>query len=196
MTQLPPLKDLAIVSVQDPASAARQLISLGLDRSVLWLALFLMAVLNTLLHGVTNQLVPGPTPLPVLFDVPAVYFFFVSGGLVLIVVTIFWAGRAFGGQGRMEDVMVVIVWLQFLRVCVQAVALVLLLTIPFLSMILVLAAAVVGLWILVHFVDQAHRFNSVAKAAGVLIAAFIGMVMGVSILLSLIGVSAVGAGYV
>ena len=196
MTQLPSLKDLAIESVQDPAGAARQLMALNLDRGTLWLALFLMAVLNTLLHGLTNQLVPGPSPLPGLFDVPAVYFFFVGGGLVLIVLTIFWTGRAFGGQARMEDVMVVVVWLQFLRVMVQAAALVLLLTIPVLSMILVLAAAFVGLWILVHFVDQAHQFNSVGKSAGVLIAAFIGMVVGVSILLSLIGVSAVGAGYV
>lgn len=196
MTQLPQLKDLAIESVQDPAGAARQLIALNLDRGALWLALFLMAVLNTLLHGLTDLLVPGPSPLPGLFDVPAVYFFFVGGGLVLIVLTIFWTGRAFGGQARMEDVMVVIVWLQFLRVIVQAVALLLLLTIPVLSVILVLAAAFVGLWILVHFVDQAHQFNSVGKSAGVLIAAFIGMVVGVSILLSLIGVSAVGAGYV
>lgn len=195
MTQVPALKDLVVASVQDPATVARQLIALNIDRGTLWLALFLMAVLNTLLQGVTNQLVPG-SPLPEPFAIPAVYFFFVAGGLVLIVLTIFWAGRAFGGQGRMEDVMVVVAWLQFLRVLVQAAALVLLLTIPVLSMILVLAAAFVGIWILVHFVDQAHQFNSVGKAAGVLIAAFVGMVVGVSILLSLIGVSALGAGNV
>ncbi|MFY9209909.1 MAG: YIP1 family protein [Aestuariivita sp.] len=187
MIQMPSLKDLALLSVQNPAEAARLLISLRIDRKTLWTGLFLVAVLNTLLNGLNTLLVPGPSPFPGLFDVPAVYFFFISGGLVLTVITLYWVGRSFGGQASMEDVIVVVVWLQFLRVLVQAAALLLLLTIPMLSIILVFAAALVGLWILVHFVDQAHQFQSPVKAAGVLIAAFVGMVVGLSILLSLIG---------
>lgn len=196
MTLTPSLKDLAVLTVQDPAEAARQLMALQLDRGTLWTAVFLVAVLNTLLAGLNNVLMPNSTPFPGLFDVPAVYFFFVGGGLVLTILTLFWVGRAFGGEGSMEDIMIVIVWLQFMRVLVQAAALLLLLTIPVLSILLILAAALVGIWILVHFVDQAHRFGSLSKAAGVLIAAFVGMVVGVSILLSMIGVSAVGGGYV
>ena len=196
MTLTPSLKDLALLTVQDPAEAARQLMAIQLDRGTLWTAVFLVAVLNTLLAGLNNVLMPNTTPIPGLFDVPAVYFFFVSGGLVLTILTLFWVGRAFGGEGSMEDIMVVVVWLQFMRVLVQATALVLLLTIPMLSILLILVAASVGIWILVHFVDQAHRFESLGKAAGVLIAAFVGMVVGVSILLSMIGVSAVGGGYV
>lgn len=196
MIETQSLKDLAIVTVKDPQTAARQLIAMDLDRGTLWLALFLMAVLNTLLHGLSNLLVQGPSPIPAVFDSPAVYFFFVAGGLVLIVVTLFWAGRAFGGEARMEDIMVIIAWLQFMRVLVQIVALILLVTIPVLSAVLVLAAAIIGLWILVHFVNQAHQFDSLGKSVGVLIVAFIGMVLGVSVLLSLIGVGAVGGGYV
>lgn len=196
MTLTPSLKDLALLTMQDPAEAARQLMAIQLDRGTLWTAVFLVAVLNTLLAGLNNVLMPNTTPIPGLFDVPAVYFFFVGGGLVLTILTLFWVGRAFGGEGSMEDIMVVVVWLQFMRVLVQATALVLLLTIPMLSILLILVAALVGIWILVHFVDQAHRFGSLSKAAGVLIAAFIGVVVGVSILLSMIGVSAVGGGYV
>lgn len=196
MTLTPSLKDLALLTMQDPAEAARQLMAIQLDRGTLWTAVFLVAVLNTLLAGLNNVLMPNTTPIPGLFDVPAVYFFFVGGGLVLTILTLFWVGRAFGGEGSMEDIMVVVVWLQFMRVLVQATALMLLLTIPMLSILLILVAALVGIWILVHFVDQAHRFGSLSKAAGVLIAAFVGMVVGVSILLSMIGVSAVGGGYV
>ncbi len=192
MTAIPSLKDMALLTVQDPATAAQRLMSLGIDRGTLWTAVFLTAVLDTLLHSATNFLVSGPSPLPGLFDVPAVYFFVVGGGLVLSIVTLFWAGRAFGGQGSMEDIMIVIVWLQFMSVLVQAAALILLLTIPALSVILVLAATFVGLWILVHFVDQAHRFFSLGKTVGVLLAAFVGMVIGVSILLSKIGVGTTG----
>ena len=196
MTLTPSLKDLAVLTVQDPAEAARQLMALQLDRGTLWTAVFLVATLNTILASLNTVLLPGESPFPGLMDVPAVYFFFVGGGLVLTILTIFWAGRAFGGEASMEDIMVTVAWLQFMRVLVQAAALVLLLTIPALSVLLIFAAAILGIWILVHFVDQAHRFGSLGKAAGVLIGAFVGLVVGVSILLSIIGVGAVGGGYV
>ena len=190
------LKDLAILTLKDPAAAARILMGLQLERGTLWSALFLVVVLNTVLQTGSNLLLPGPSGFPAMFDVPAVYFFFVGGGLILIVLTIYWAGRAFGGQARMEDVIVLVVWLQFLRVIVQLAVLVLLLAIPVLAALLVFAAALVGLWILAHFVNEAHRFDSLGKSVAVLIAAFIGMVVGMSILLSLVGVGAVGGGYV
>lgn len=189
MSEATALRELVILSLRDPAQAARVVLGMSLPREVLWTALMLMAVLNTLIYSLTNMAAPGPSPLPAAFSSPAFYFFFVAGALILIVNAVYWTGRAFGGQASMTDVMAVIVWLQFLRVLVQGLALVLLLTVPLLSALLVLAAILVGLWIFVHFVDQAHRFNSPGKAAGVIVAAFFAMVLGISILLALIGVS-------
>lgn len=181
------LRDLVILSVRDPAAAAREIIAFDLPRDVLWTALALMAVLNTLLYSVTTSLVPGPSPMPAIFQTPFAYLVFMGGGLVLVTVALYWTGRSFGGTGSMDDILSVIIWLQFLRVVVQVISIVLLLTLPLLAALVTLAAAILGLWIFVHFVDQAHRFGSPLKAVGVIVASFIGMVMGLSILLAMFG---------
>ncbi|MDA0962158.1 MAG: YIP1 family protein [Proteobacteria bacterium] len=183
----PFLKDLVILSLRDPAEAARQVIAFNLPREVLWTALALMAVLNTLMYSVTSALVPGPSPMPAVFQTPLAYLLFMGGALVLVSIALYWAGRSFGGTGSLDDILSVIIWLQFLRVLVQVVSIVLLLTLPLLAALLTLAAAILGLWIFVHFVDQAHRFGSPLKSVGVIVASFIGMVMGLSILLALFG---------
>jgi hypothetical protein len=183
----PFLKDLVILSLRDPAEAARQVIAFDLPRDVLWTALALMAVLNTLLYSATTALVPGPSPMPAIFQTPLAYLLFMGGGLVLVSVALYWTGRSFGGTGSLNDILAVIIWLQFLRVLVQVVSIVLLLTLPLLAALLTLVVAIVGLWIFVHFIDQAHRFGSPLKSVGVIVASFIGMVMGLSIVLALVG---------
>lgn len=179
-------RQLAVVSVTDPAAAARALIALRPPREALWTALVLVAVLNTLIFVLSGMLVPGPSPLPAMLSSPVIYFAIVAGGLVLTVYAIFWTGRAFGGQGALEDILVLIVWMQSLRVLVQVAALVLVLTAPLLSALLVFAAALIGLYMLVHFIDQAHRFGSPGRAIGVLIASVLAIVLGLSVLLSLL----------
>ncbi|MCR9125925.1 MAG: YIP1 family protein [Rhodobacteraceae bacterium] len=183
---------LVIQSVRDPAAAARFLLALDLPRQTLWMALTLVAVLNTLMFSLSNLVTPTTSPIPGIFDTPIVYLGFVLGGLVLVVLSLFWTGRALGGVGRLEDILVLVVWLQGLRVLVQALVILLMVTFPLLSALVVLAAGVIGLWILAHFVDQAHRFGSLARSAGVLIAGFLAMVLGLSLFLSLIGARVIG----
>lgn len=187
------LRDLVVTSVRDPATAARSLMDMHLPREALWTALVLVAVLNTLLYGISNLLVPGPSPLPAGLEAPGLYFAFVAGGLVLTIYAIFWTGRALGGQGQIGDVMVVIIWLQTLRVAVQVAALVLILISPLLSALLIFAAALLGVYILVHFVNQAHALGSLGKSAGVLIASVLAMVLALSLILSLVGAPFTGA---
>ena len=178
---------LANLSVTDPAEAARVLLSFRVPSEALWTALVLVAVLNTLVFAVTNILVPAPSTMPGLFDSPVIYFGLICGGLVLTVLAIHWVGGLFGGTASRDDVMILIVWLQGLRVLVQVAALVLMLVAPLLSAILVIAAAFVGLFITLHFIDQAHGFKSLGKSAGVLIASGLAIIVGLSVLLSLIG---------
>ena len=183
----PWLTNLVILSLRDPAEAARRVIAFDLPREMLWTALALMAILNTLMYSATAALVPGPSPMPAIFQTPFAYLMFMGGGLVLVSIALYWTGRSFGGTGSLDDILSVMIWLQFLRVLVQVVSIVLLLTLPLLAALLTLAAAILGLWIFVHFIDQAHRFGSPLKSVGVIVASFIGMVMGLSILLALFG---------
>ena len=184
---------LAITSVKDPGQAARTLMAMGFEAGALWTALVLVAVANTFLFTLSNVILPGPSPLPEFLSHPWVYFAIVAGGLALTALSIFGTGRLMGGKGSLGDILVLIVWMQFLRVLVQAVALVLMLFLPQLSGLLVLAVALIGVYMLVHFVKEAHRFDTTGRAAFVLVASFLAIVVGLSVLLTLVGGLTVGS---
>lgn len=186
------LRNLAMLSVSDPAAAARQLMSMQIPRNILWSALFLVATLNTIIFTISDLLVPGPTPLGSLFSTPFTVFGMVAGGLFLTVYSIFWTGRVMGGKAAVDDIMVLIVWLQFLRLLVQAAVLVLVLTIPLASALLVLVAVVMGLYMLLHFVKQAHQLESLGYAAGIAIVSMLIPVMGLAVLFALFGAPFLG----
>lgn len=181
------LRDLAVLTIKAPAEASRVLLGMDIPREALWTGLALVAVLNGLLFTLSNLLVPGPSPLPEIFLVPALYTVVVAGGLVLTVYALFWTGRFMGGTGSLDDIMLTILWLQGLRVALMVVVIVLILTLPVLSALLVFAASIYGLYILLHFIDQAHRLNSLAKSAGVLVASMAAIVLGLTLLISLFG---------
>ncbi|SFU21575.1 Yip1 family protein [Sedimentitalea nanhaiensis] len=189
----PELRQLTVLSVKDPANAARVVLTLPMSRDALWAALGLIAVLNALLFSLSNLLVPGPSPLPGLFNVPLVYCAIVAGGLILTVYSLFWTGRFLGGRGTVDGVMRVVLWLQALRLLVQGVALVLLMTVPLLSALLVFAASIYGIYMLLHFIKQAHELPTMGRAAGVLIAAMLAMLLGLTLLISLFGGPIVGS---
>ena len=186
-------RDLAIETLRNPAAAAEPVMAFHLPRDVLWLALLLVAVLNTIVYMVTNILVPTQSPLPGAFQSPVVFLFIVAGGLVLTVHALYWTGRALGGTGELGDILVLMIWLQALRVALQVITLVMLLLAPVLAAFVVMAAALWGIWILVHFINTAHHLNSVPRAAGVLVAAMLGLALGLSFFLSLIGATFLGS---
>ena len=185
-------RDLAIMSLKDPASAARQLLDLQVPRNILWLVLFLVTTCNTILFTISDVLTPAPSPLSGLLSTPFMMLALVAGGLILTVYSIYLCGRLLGGTGTFDGVMVLIVWLQTLRLVVQATVLVLMLILPLLSALLVIASAFVWLYLLVHFVNQAHQLGSLGRSAGVLLASIIIPAIGIAILLALLGVPLTG----
>jgi hypothetical protein len=184
---------LAITSVKDPASAARTLMAMGFSTYVLWNALILAAAGNALVFTLSSLWVTGPTPFPGYFGEPLVYFAIVTFGLVFSTLSIVWTGRIMGGKGRLADILVLMVWIQILRLLVQIVVIMLVYVAPVMSAILVLASALVGIYMLVHFIDQAHGFGSPGKAAVVMVASFLDIAIGLSILLILVGGPNVGS---
>lgn len=181
------IRDLVILSVTKPAEAARQILAFQVPREALWTALFLAAVLNTLFYQLSRFLMPGPSPFPGALESPGIYLGLVAAGLIITIYAIFRAGRMMGGQGTLDDVMKLMIWLQFLRVIAQIATLVLAFTIPMLAALMVLAATIAGLFIMINFIDQAHRFGSLGKAIGVLLLSGFALAFFVSILLTFAG---------
>ncbi|OWU77273.1 YIP1 family protein [Marinibacterium profundimaris] len=178
---------LALLTVKDPAEAARQVMAMGLPRQVLWLALIVVSLLNTILLF-TPAIVAGlPVLLPGVLANPVPYFLLVSVGLVVMIHVIWWIGAKMGGTGSLDDVAAVMIWMQALRVAVQAVSLVLQFLFPIFTLFLAVAVGVYSLYILLHFIDQAHRMGSLARSAGVLIASVLALALAMTLLLTLVG---------
>lgn len=190
---MPELWPLVVLSVRDPARAAQLLMAMALPRQALWLGLGLAAVLNTLLFSVSNLAFPGPGPLPGLFEGPVTYLVLVGGGLLATVVAVHRVGLLMGGRGSFDQVLVLMVWMQALRVLVQAAALLLMLSIPLLSAILVMGASLYGVFIFLHFINQAHGLGSLGRAAMVLVGSVLAIAVVLALLLTLIGGPMVGA---
>ncbi|MFX0541051.1 Yip1 family protein [Roseovarius sp. S4756] len=189
--------DLFRQTLTAPRAAADRILSMDLPRDWLWMALGLMGVLNGIVYSLVLQMGdPQETAtapmMPAALQSPMLFTLFLLGALILTVLTLTWVGRAMGGTGHMPQILALIAWMQLLRLAVQIALVVLMLALPLAGLILVVVASIWGLVILVVFVDRAHEFGNVFKAAGVIVLGFVGMLVGMSIILGLLGALVMG----
>lgn len=184
--------DLLRQTLFQPADAARRLIDMRLPSEWLWMALALMAILNAIVYSLSMQVSPGPDGstalMPAAFQAPILFAGLLFGALALTVIALYHVGRGLGGEAAMPDILVLMTWLQVMRLLVQGSVLVLALGVPGLAALVVLGAAIWGVYILISFIDAAHRFENRFKAAGVIVLSFVAMAIGLSTLLSLVGI--------
>tara|TARA_R110000850_G_scaffold103343_2_gene213310 strand:- start:650 stop:1240 length:591 start_codon:yes stop_codon:yes gene_type:complete len=185
------LTDLVILSLRNPRQAAEQIIGWRLDRETLWTALALAAAVNTMIFSFSIMLQPTPG-MPAFFTSPLAMFVLLAGVLVITTHGLYWTGRAIGGQGDLGDMLALVVFLQVLRILAQLVIFVLMFVAPGISVIFSLATGIVGLWILVNFIAAAFRFPTLGRAFGTLLIAMLMIVLGLSFLLSIVGIAAQG----
>jgi hypothetical protein len=74
-----------------------------------------------------------------------------------------------------------------MRLAAQAVLLVMTMLVPALALMATLVVAFYSLWLLLNFLDVAHRLGSLGKSALVLVFSVVGITIGLSILIALIG---------
>lgn len=182
------LPGLAIETLRDPRGTAARLIALDLDLPTIWTALALGAVLNAMIFSVNIMLFPTTFPIQGLFSNPILYAVAMAGGMVISMHLLTWVGGMMGGQGRLADVTVVLVWLQYLRVAAQALLLLMTILVPALALMAMMVVAFYSIWLMLTFLDVAHRFESLGKAALLLVFTVVGIIMGLSFLIALIGV--------
>jgi len=181
----------------EPRDAARRILSAGLPAREGWLALALMSVLNTLVYSLSVHLNPPADPamsemIAPASGAPLVFAVALFAALALTALAFTQAGRALGGTATMAGMLALLSWLQALRLMVQVALVVLALAMPALAGIVVIVAAVWGLYILLAFMAEVHGFDSLWRAAGALVFAFVGLVFGLSLLFSLMGVRVAG----
>lgn len=189
-------KALIVQTLFRPRDAARVLIAMRLPGQFLWMALGLMAVLNAIVYSVSLQgfgtADPTEAMMPQAFHAPVVFALFLFVVLVLTVLSLFWVGGKFGGTARIEDVLVVITWLQVLRLILQLGVAVLVLAAPSLAALVIILSTFWGIYILVGVVGTAHGFASSFMAFLVIVLAFFVMAVGLTIFFAATGIATMG----
>ncbi|MEP3440124.1 MAG: YIP1 family protein [Sulfitobacter sp.] len=185
------LKDLALETLQSPRSAAQKIMNLFLGRDVLWTALVLVAVLNSIIFGI-SILTEDVSQLPSFMRNPISFLFIIAGVQVMSVHGFYWAGRAIGGQGDLGDLLSLLVWLQALQMAAQAVLFVVTIIAPTIGQLLSLGVSGMALWITVNFITEALRLPTLLHGVGVIVLAAVGVAFGLMMLIGLIGMGAMG----
>ncbi|WP_293450760.1 hypothetical protein [Planktotalea sp.] len=184
--------NLAVRTVTEPRSVAAELLAMRLDRTMLMMALGLAVVLNTIVYQLSLLAAPPTSNLPILFTSALIFALFIGLGLVLSIVSVTYAGRFLGGKATLEGIMTLIAWLQFLRFGLQLVTFVLMPIIPGLVGLLALCATLYGMWLLLQFIDVAHEFYNLFTSFGALVLAGLGIMLGLALAISLLGVQNMG----
>ncbi|MBO6897312.1 MAG: YIP1 family protein [Shimia sp.] len=181
------------LTVRDPSEAAVALMSRPVPRNVGWMILALGIVLNALAHFTTLTLFPTPPEMNVPFlTAPFLYTTILGCGLVLLVFSFYWGGRAIGGLGRFDDVLLAIGWLQFMRFAVQLASLLLMLAMPGFALVFVLGVGLYSIWVVLNFINVIHGFNSLGKSVMLVLITMMGLTVGMTLLLSLGAATAIG----
>ncbi|ASM72374.1 MULTISPECIES: YIP1 family protein [Roseobacteraceae] len=178
---------LAALSLRTPRAAAAVLINWQLPRSVIWTALVLVSCCNAILAGLSEVLFPSPIEMPAIVMNPLMLFILLAGGLIVSCHALLWGGKIIGGQGKLEDIAVVLTWLQALRAVAQAIVLVLAFVSPALAGMFAMAVMFIGLWVMANFVAQALLFNSAWKAFGLMVGLMMAFMFAIVIVLMVTG---------
>lgn len=178
-------------TLRAPADSAERLLGDPIPREALWTALALVAVLSVLLVGTLAALTGAEMVAPFGLQ-PGLYAVLLCGNLIVFAIALHYVGHFMGGAGTFDGALTVVIWLQFVLFCLQVVHAFFALVAPLLGGLFALVATVLVLWVLANFANVLHRFNSLGKAAVMIVLAFLGIGLGLSMILSLIGVTAPG----
>jgi len=192
-------KALFVLTLKAPRAGANQVLSLNIPAQALWMALSLVSVVTSMIFAGLLQLAPMPQDemgelvrtMPA-YDAPLIFALLQWARAVVTVFVLFWVGRTFGGIGRLVDILAIFTWLQAVTFCLMLGIVVLGALLPFVSSILILAMAVWWVWAVVSSLDVAHGFESMVKAAAVLIVSVIGATIGLSIFIGVVASVFVG----
>lgn len=194
MMSLSVLLPMAVQTFKTPADVARRLMKMNLSRGVLWQALALVVIVSILLAEATNFIMLSSVDVPEgVFIIPPLTMGVIQFSLLVVMIfAIFWVGRSFGGTGRFQDGLAAVVWLQFIMVCLQVVQTVSMLVLPAMAWLIGIFGLVAFLWLLTHFIATVHGFASLGKVFMMIVLTSFGAAFGLSLLLTLVGVTIPG----
>jgi hypothetical protein len=185
------LAQLAGRAVTDPRAAFHHVQSMGLERRAMWQILVLLAIGRVLLIGLFDGarfIIPfGTTPIVVS---PFAYTMVLIAGFLVMIFMVHYTGRLMGGTGTLPGAMVVGILLEALAFALVVIQIVVGFVLPGIVGILGLISLPVMLYCALSYIDELHSFGSMLKAFGMIVLSVVGLSLGITILLTLLGVGA------
>ncbi len=185
---LPTLLRMAAQTLRAPRESAETILALGIPRTALAPALALVIVLTIMFGHLNEFLAPATTEGQIVID-PMTLGLLQFASLMITAIAVFWIGRAFGGTGRFDEGLLLMIWLQFILLCLQVLQTALLVISMQLASLVAVISVVLFLYLLTHFVAVLHGFKSLGKVFLMILLSAFGLALGLSILLALIGVN-------
>ena len=188
------LLDQVLMTIRTPRDGARWVKSITMSRQSRWEALALFMVVGVVFNQITGFLMFGDFRIIMMGLTlnPITYAMIQMAVLVIMVFGVFWIGRAMGGTGGFGDAILLIAWLQAIMTLLQVAQTIAILLIPALGVIIAVASFMLFFWLLSNFIAELHGFTSIPKVLGMILISMIGLTFGMTILLSIIGISMPG----
>ncbi len=152
---------------REPRAAAADILAMGVPKEVVIPALFLVAILSVLIDTALFAAMPeiGAPRSPF----QSLVFYVAIASAFAVVVT--YVGRWFQGVGKLEDALLLIVFLQAMLLPASVIQLLLAMISPNLAIMFIFVVALFLVWIQINFVAALHGFSSLWRAAAVTVAA-------------------------
>ncbi|WP_373352972.1 Yip1 family protein [Pseudoroseicyclus sp. CXY001] len=175
-------------SFRDPAGVARELLDMRLTRQVLWPGIALVAILNALVAGIPAGGTIQPIAEGMVALSPITFAFIVGAALVIFVFALHYGGRAIGGEGDFTGALTTVLWTEVMSVVLGLGQLVLALVIPPVLIFTAIAAIILQFWIMLHFINETHRFGSLMKSFMLIVGLGFAILIGGTVVISAISI--------
>lgn len=179
-------------TVANPREGAETLLALGLPRQALWLAFALVVVLSMMMGDLLYLLAGMPEEGALtgpLAGSPLAAGLLQGAFLFLMAHAITHIGRACGGTGRFDEALTLVVWLQFIFICVQVLQLVAVLVVPPMAGLITILAIGLFFWLLVNFIATLHGFLSLSSVFLMTLLSGFVILFVLSLTLTLLGIT-------
>lgn len=198
---------LVIETFQRPRDIAAEITARHDDRATLWSGAFLVIILVGIVQFAVRHFTPDPVATPeteellrvmdAIFATPFLTILIMGSALIMSVFAIYLGGRMIGGTGHFPQTLAIMSWLQFVNAVTGSITVVLLALSPQLHGIasvfhLIISFAI--FYVTLHFIDVLHGFNSLWTAFGTMVISFVGLAIGLVLILVMIGGAAVQTG--
>lgn len=182
--------NMIVLTVKDPAAAARWVLDGGLPSSQTWLVFLLASALSGFFAQIGLILQPLPSTPEMMAPNGITMAFMVAGSILILTGAITWIGRAFGGTGTAGEVMRLVTWMQFVMIALQIIQIFAGIISQDLSVLLAWFGIGVMLWMMTHFVTVVHGFGSPGMVFFGIIGSALGLAVVMSVLIVTVGLVA------